>query len=276
MAPYHLALLSVPLLAALSLPAVAQPAAETAPAVAEPAEPQALPPQGPLWQWASSAGFNHYREPGLDMRLRGPELGLHWRLSDVPGWPRWQAEADVLASLQRYDSPSGRLDNAENLETRWRLLYQVWSQDAQKLYIGPAVHTLYNDLRGRTSRGAGGYQRESAGLWLAVQWRQALPGEGALSSLVGWQLDAGALLHGRHRSYLSQASRLYPDLTNTQKRGLYAQARLEFKAGALLLQPFVRYTDLADSEPSTVDRVTGIEPASRRWQMGLSAAWPPR
>lgn len=210
------------------------------------------------------------------MRLRGPELGLHLRLRDAPNWPRWQAEADVLAGLQRYDSPSGRLDDVKNLETRWRLLYQVWPQGEQGLFVGPALHTLYNDLRGRTTLGSAGYQRESVGLWLALQWRQALTGEGALSPLVGLQMDAGGLLSGRHWSYLSQANRSYPDIANTQRQGFYVQGRLEFKARELLLQPFVRYTDLRDSQPTRVGALTALEPASRRWQLGLNVAWPPR
>lgn len=279
MTRHHPALLSLPLLAALLAPAhaqaVAEEAAHTASAVQQVApEPQG--PQGPRWQWSTSAGFNHYREPRLDMRLRGPELGLHLRLSELPDWPRWQAEADLLAGLQRYDSPSGQLDDSENLETRWRLLYPVWAQDAGQLYLGPAVHTFYNDLRGRTSLGSAGYQREAVGLWLAAQWRQPLSGEGALSSLAGWQLDAGSLLRGRHTSYLSQANRSYSDIANTQRHGFYVQARLEFKAQALLLQPFVRVTELKESQATTVGRITGVEPASRRWQLGLNVAWPPR
>ena len=250
----------------LALPGAA--AAQPLSAAPTPADAAA----GLRWQWATSAGVNHYREPSLDMQLQGPELGLHLRLSEAARWPRWAFEGDVLAGEQRYDSPSGVLHGAENLESRWRLLYQAVPREGGGLYLGPAVHTLYNDLRGRTSRNHAGYQRENIGLWLAGQWRQPLRGVGPS----GLQLDAGRLIRARHYSYLSQASSLYPDLGNTQRHGWYAQVQLNFQAHGLLLQPFVRHTRLQDSEPSTVGFITGLEPASRRWQIGLSVAWPPR
>lgn len=256
-------------------------------AAPEPSAPPAAAPAadaGPLLQWSTSAGYNHYREPSIDMELQGPELGLHLRVSQLPRLPRWQAEADVLGSLQRYDSPSGRLKNVENLETRWRLLYQIWPQGDQGLFVGPALHTLHNDLRGITDRGAAGYQRETLGVWLALQWRQPLSADGPLSSLSNVQVDAGRLLRARHNSYLSQANRNYPDIGNTQRKGFYVQAKLVFKAENLLLQPFVRYTHLDDSDVTTValrgstltGTLTGIEPASQRWQVGLQVSWPAR
>lgn len=262
-----------------------------APALApEPNAPPATEPAaaaGPLFRWSTSAGYNHYREPSIDMELQGPELGLHLRVSQLPRLPRWQAEADVLGSLQRYDSPSGRLKNVENLETRWRLLYQIWPQNDQGLFVGPALHTLHNNLRGITDRGAAGYQRENLGVWLALQWRQTLSADGplsSLSSLSNLQVDAGRLLRARHNSYLSQANRNYPDIGNTQRKGFYVQAKLGFKAENLLLQPFVRYTHLDDSDVTTValrgstltGTLTGIEPASQRWQVGLQVSWPAR
>lgn len=251
--------------------------AAIAPALAQPAPPEASPlDSGPRWQWGTSVGMNHYREPSLDMNLRGPELGLHLRLSDFPSWPRWQLEADELAGVQRYDSPSGELDNAGNLETRWRLLYQAVPREGGGLFVGPAVHTLYNDLRGRTTLGAAGYERRSVGLWLALQWRQPLSAPGTFQSLNGAQFDAGRLIRARHYSYLSQASSTYPDIGNTQREGWYAQARLDFKAQRLLVQPFVRYTRLEDSDESVVGFLSGIEPASHRWQLGLQVSWPPR
>lgn len=266
-------------LAGLALAAVFQAdALAQAPEPSAPAEAPAPPSQaqGPRWQWSTSAGVNHYREPSQAMRLRGPELGVHLRLSDFPAWPGWQLEGDVLAGLQRYDSPNGRLDKVENLETRWRLLYPLWPREGGGLFAGPAVHTLYNDLRGQTSLGAAGYQRESLGLWLAAQWRQPLHLLQGPSALSGLQLDAGRLVRGRHNSYLSQANRSFPDIGNTQRHGWYAQARLDLQAERMLLQPFVRYTHLKSSEESVEGLVRGVEPASRRWQVGLQVSWPPR
>ncbi len=259
----------------------AQPLADTAaPAPASPA--LAADAGGLRWQWSASVGAQHYREPAVDVELQGPEVGVHLRLSDPVRWPRWQAEADVLAGLQRYDSNgSGVLRSAENVETRWRLLYQAWQRPGGGLFIGPALHTHYSDLRGRTSLNASGYERENIGLWLAAQWRQPLRLSGALSSLEGLQLDAGRLVQARHTSFLSQVGPGYDDVENTQRQGWYGQARLSFKAQGLLLQPFVRYTHVKDSNfvparfgPQGVRLL--YEPENDRWQAGLLVSWPAR
>lgn len=230
------------------------------------------------WQWSTSAGANHYREPSLDMELQGPELGLHLRLDRFANFPRWTLEADVLAGLQRYDSPaSGVMHHSENIETRWRLLYQAWPREGGGLYLGPAIHTLYNDLRGSASRNSTGYERASVGLWMAAQWRQPLEAAG---SLTGLQLDAGRLIRARHTSFLSQANSSFMDVDNTQRHGWYAQAMLNFKARKLMLEPYLRFTHIKDSDLVLArvapQRVFGYEPASDRWQLGLQVSWPPR
>ena len=45
------------------------------------AAPDTAVASGLRWHWATSAGLNSYTESM--MRLQGPELGLHLRLSDI-------------------------------------------------------------------------------------------------------------------------------------------------------------------------------------------------
>lgn len=230
------------------------------------------PAPGPRWQWATSFGAHHYREPVADMELQGPEWGAHLRLSEFPAWPRWQVDADVLASAQRYDSPDGVLERVANVESRWRLLYQAWPGEAgHGLFLGPAVQTVYNDLRGRTSRNFAGYERRNLSLWLALQWRSPLAWQ-ALPALAGLQLDAGRLVRGRQVSQLSQVDPRLSDLVHTQRHGRYLEARLNLRAQPLVLQPFVRHTVVKDSAVSQ----GFYEPENHRWQLGLSVRWPAR
>lgn len=236
-----------------------------------PADPVPTAGEGPRWQWSTSAGYHHYREPRPDMELQGPELGLHLRLSELPAWPRWQLEADLLGSLQRYDSPDGVLENVENIEGRGRLLYPVWTRSGSALFVGPAVQGFYNDLRGRTSRNFGGYERKNLGLWLVLQWRMPLA-SGALPALAGLQVDAGRLVRARHYSYLSQVNGQDPDVGHTQRHGRYVQARLDLRAHRLLVQPYVRHTAVKDSNVSQ----GFYEPQNDRWQAGVSVTWPAR
>jgi hypothetical protein len=59
-----------------------------------PVAPDTAVASGLRWHWATSAGLNSYTESM--MRLQGPELGLHLRLSDVAWGGHWGFEADVL------------------------------------------------------------------------------------------------------------------------------------------------------------------------------------
>ena len=138
---------------------------------------------GLRWHWATSAGLNSYTEPGL-MRLQGPELGLHLRLSHVAWGGHWGLEADVLYGRQDYESlNTGRLTDIPNIETRSRIMYAHTAQHtagpSMGLSYGLAVHTLWNNLDGTTTTGAGGYVRKAIQLWAPVRWREGLaPGAG--------------------------------------------------------------------------------------------------
>lgn len=214
----------------------------------------------PAIEWGVGAGVNHYREPGL-MQLQGPEIGLHARTHKLSGMPRLQLEADAFLGQQHYTSTNtGSMDGVRNVESRWRALLPVFGNAGQRegLYAGIGVHTLWNDLRGRSTTNSGGYERSAAQLWLPVRWVSR-----------AWEVEAGALVYGRHTSKLSQANTSPPsqDVVNTQKHGAYLQSKLHIHMDARhVLSPYVRYTHLGDSD---VVRNT-YEPASQRWQAGVT------
>jgi hypothetical protein len=218
-------------------------------------------------QLGLSAGFNSYTEPNL-MQLKGPEIGLHLRITDWPVMPNAQFESDVLLGKQRYTSETtGNINGVANIETRWRVLTPIFgSTSAQQGFSsGLAVHTLWNDLRGTSTVNGetyGGYQRSAAQLWLPVRW----------ASGDGLALDAGLLVYGRHTSKLSDVNRSYSDIVNTQRSGKYAQVAMQvaLRNGGSL-KPFVRFTQLADSDIVSMGGKYWLEPASQRWQIG--AVW---
>ena len=233
---------------------------------------------GLRWHWATSAGLNSYSEPGL-MRLQGPEMGLHLRLSDAAWGGHWGLEADVLYGRQDYESMNtGRLTNIPNIESRSRIMYAHTAQrtegPAMGLSYGLAVHTLWNNLDGTTTTGAGGYVRKAIQLWAPVRWRTGLaPGSWATA----WTAEGGVLISGQHTSVLSQVSAVYPDITNRQDKGVYLQFSSEHRQGlrAGAWSPFVRFTWLGDSDTvafsTTTRNYRGTEPLSQRWQVG--AQW---
>jgi hypothetical protein len=215
--------------------------------------------QKPVIQLGIGAGVNQYKEQGL-MQLQGPELGLHARAYNFAAMPRLQLEGDVFLGQQHYTSTNtGSMDGVPNIQTHWRALLPVFANTGhqQGLYAGLGVHTLWNDLRGRTTTNSGGYERIATQLWLPVRWVSHF-----------WELEAGVLLYGRHTSKLSQANTSPPshDVVNTQTKGAYMQTKLNLQMdGRHTLSPYVRYTGLGDSD--VVNRT--YEPASERWQAGV-------
>jgi hypothetical protein len=242
------------------------------------AAPDTAVASGLRWHWATSAGLNSYSEPGL-MRLQGPEVGLHLRLSDAAWGGHWGLEADVLYGRQDYESlNTGRLTDIPNIETRSRIMYAHTAQrtagPSMGLSYGLAVHTLWNNLDGTTTTGAGGYVRKAIQLWAPVRWREGLaPGGWATA----WTAEGGVLISGQHTSVLSQVSAVYPDVTNRQDKGVYLQFSSEHRQGlrAGAWSPFVRFTWLGDSDTvafsTTTRHYQGTEPLSQRWQVG--AQW---
>ena len=228
---------------------------------------QTVEPTSTQIQWGVSGGMNHYKEPDL-MQLKGPEVGLHSRVTHWADMPHAQFEGDILLGKQKYDSVnSGSMNGVPNLETRWRALVPMFSDTPtnEGFFAGLALHTLWNDLRGiSTFNGQtfGGYERSARQIWLPLRW----------SSGEMWEVDGGLLIYGRHTSLLSQVNTNYTDITNTQRRGQYAQVSMNVKLSTGdHLKPFVRYTHLADSNTVAMGGKNWIEPESNRWQIG--AVW---
>ena len=228
--------------------------------LALPCAAQAQVSRPPVVQWGVGAGINQYKEPGL-MQLQGPELGLHARAYNFAAMPQLQLEGDVFLGQQRYTSTNtGSMNGVHNIETRWRALMPVFANTGSQhgLYAGLGIHTLWNDLRGRTSTNSGGYERSATQLWLPVRW---------VSNF--WEVEAGVLVYGRHTSKLSQANTNPPsqDVVNTQKKGGYLQSKLNIQLdGRNALSPYVCYKGLGDSDVVN----NAYEPASRRWQAGVT------
>ena len=233
-------------------------------------------------QWSSSAAASRYSEPSIGMKIAGPELGLHLRMSDLQGLPRVQLEADGLIGAQDYNSRDGTLSGRRTLDFRGRALYQLMPTAGDRgLYAGLAFQSSYSDLRGTVKPASGatraveGYERLNQSAWLAMQWRNGLNWD-VLPKVQSYQLDLGVLLDGRQRSYLSQVGGAYRDTTNKQTSGWYLQLQGSWVAErGLTLEPYLRYTQVGASD--TVDAGGGrvTEPANNRWQLGLKATWPP-
>lgn len=232
-------------------------------------------------QWSSSAASSRYSESSIGMKIAGPELGLHLRMSDLRGLPGLQLEADGMIGAQDYSSRDGGLNDRRTFDFRGRALYQLMPTTGDRgLYAGLALQSSYSDLRGTVKPGSGsnrieGYERLNQSVWLALQWRNNLKWD-LLPRVQGYQLDLGVLLDGRQRSYLSQVGGTWRDTTNKQSSGWYLQLQGSWVAErGLTLEPFLRYTQVGTSDTVSGGASPVTEPANNRWQLGLKATWPP-
>jgi hypothetical protein len=216
------------------------------------------------------------------MKITGPELGLHLRMSDLQILPRVQLEADGLIGAQYYSSRDGALNDRRTLDFRGRALYQLMPTTGDHgLYGGLAFQSSYSDIRGTVKPASGGnpatvgYERLNQSIWLALQWRNGLNWD-VLPKVQSYQLDLGVLLDGSQRSYLSQVDRTLSDTTNKQTSGWYLQLQGSWVAErGLTLEPYLRYTQVDKSDMVSSGAFTTVEPANKRWQLGLKATWPP-
>lgn len=212
--------------------------------------------------WGISASKNKYTE--AEMKLTGPELGLHARAVNVFPNTNWVLEGDVLLGRQNYSSTkTGSMRNVGNVETRWRVLGEIapdtgWS-------TGLALHTLWNDLQGVATDSSGntysGYQRSARQVWLPIRWTPTQTSS----------VEVGSLISGKHTSALSQADPVaYTDITNKQKSGTYLQASIALGLpNGDSLSPFVRVTHLATSDEVTMGGKKWTEPNNHRVQTGV-------
>jgi hypothetical protein len=143
------------------------------------------------------------------------------------------------------------------------------------LYLGIGYRYLNDD----TSFDPVGYERESNYLYLPVGYQ--LDG----SNESGWSLGFGAefdvFISGNQRSHLSDVDPTYSDVDNRQDSGYgyRASVKLQHKSknGIFVLEPFIRYWDIDDSEIEYFE-VSGttyevIEPANETTEYGLSILW---
>ena len=219
----------------------------------------------PEHKWSTSVGMNHYKEP--EMQLHGPELGLHVRTLSLGKQAGLLGEGDLFVGQQHYSSDkTGAMDRVINIESRWRSMTRVLpgTGNTEGLYAGLGIHTLWNDLRGTTSTGNAGYERQAVQLWLPLRW----------VSSNAWQMDAGILLRGQHISRMSETGNDKQDVTNTQKHGTYAQISWDYSLDSRnVVTPYLRYTHLANSDRVIMNKEYWYEPDSKRWQLGLTWYW---
>jgi hypothetical protein len=222
------------------------------------------------WEVGGQVARYRYEEPDV-MWLKGDRIGAMGAYTAVND-KRVYARFELRQSYGELDyQGSGTLNNVPDQLFEARALAGrdypagklVWSP-----YVGGGFRYLYNDLRGVTSTGAIGYQRDSSYFYvpLGVTLRMRLGGEWVLAP----QLEYDAFVHGVQRSLLTDTGLGAPDVTNQQRRGRGYRAQLMFEGRRWAFGPWLHYWNIKDSDIQPIaPGFGGLEPANWTRESGV-------
>jgi hypothetical protein len=199
-----------------------------------------------------SVSSYQYREPGV-MSLKGAKMGLDMHVVKV------SEERDNLIFRGDLRFAFGTVDyNSNNtgsatgepdwyLEAR-ALLGKDWEINHAVLspYIGLGYRYLFNDGRGISSTGYGGYRRESNYIYLplGIIHRRSFNGRARLEST----LEYDRLLEGTQVSSLSDVGGGYSDVTNNQSNGYGLKLSIMYENNNWVIGPYVHYWNISQSD----------------------------
>lgn len=236
-----------------------------------------------------------YEEPGImeqEGMFYGMRLGFtgrNWASgsleeSGADGGIMFRAEGRLAFGQVDYDG--GIIDFNTNTVTPYSMDdIDDWVFEGRLLLGGDrlhhsALHTIYAGIGYRylnddSSSDPAGYERESNYIYVPVGY--------AFDSRIeeGWSFGFGAefdlFLVGNQKSYLSDVNPAYPDIDNCQESGYGCRGSVRFQhksqKGIFVVEPFVRYWDIDDSEVSIETIGNLYEPANETVESGISILW---
>ena len=222
--------------------------------------------------WEMGAQFSQYRyeEPGT-MTLEGNRFGVSGAYTAVTPrrafarfegrWSYGELEyqgSGVLTGVPDHILEVRLLAGRDYGSERLR-----WSP-----YVGVGFRYLYNDLRGVSSTGAIGYQRESNYFYLPLGVTLRMP------IAEGWvfapQIEYDVFVRGVQRSYLSDTGLGLGDVSNEQSSGRGYRVQLMLESRRWTLAPWMHYWDVKDSDIQSIGMgLAGYEPANTTREAGV-------
>jgi len=236
------------------------------------------------WEIGSEVYHFRYREPGAmedNGVFYGTVVGYTYR-GWVPVSPEESfSEGKGLLRLEGrfacgqvdYDGAlsSGtpyKVDDIEDYVIETRLLLGIEALDEDwlaSLYSGFGYRYLNDD----SSFDLNGYERESNYLYVPFGYQL----DGSLRDGWSWgaRFEADILVWGKQYTHMSDVGLI--DFDNRQREGYGLRGVVRFrnknKAGILLVEPFIRYWDIEDSEVES----GFYEPANRTTEFGVQLIW---
>lgn len=237
-------------------------------------EPDLMEEEGPLF---GVYGEYVVRTPENDKVSSCEEFLSSYRNNYVFG-----IDAQFLAGQVDYDSrDTGSIDNINDYMFEIRGVagydFPMFEQTVWTPYFGIGYRYLNDDSGGKTSTtGAAGYERESNYVYVPLGVKTNTP----LSELwqLGFNVEYDVFVDGTQKSHLEDVSPALNTLENDQEDGFGARGSIQFARYAdtwnLLVEPFIRYWDVNDSNVSVITCggtpcAAGYEPKNTSWEYGV-------
>jgi len=213
-----------------------------------------FPVQKHSWDVGLHTSYIKYEEPGV-MDEKGYMYGIGGSYTYHDTY-MFKAEGRYMFGEVDYTG-SGTMDGVDDyiVEIRGLLGYDFITKTiVYTPYIGYGYRYLNDDLRGITSTGAKGYERESNYYYSPI-------GIETLTDLqngwfIGVVLEYDYFWYGQQESHLSDADPGYSDLSNDQNSGYGYRCSIKFhKKGSgvdYVIEPYYIYWDIDKSEVSNI------------------------
>ena len=233
-----------------------------------------------MWDLGTEISYIKYREPGV-MEEKGMMYGI---VGSYTYHNNFMLKADGRFSYGQVDyKNSGTLDNIDDYILELRGLggydFSVFTAFTLTPYIGIGYRYLNDDMKGVSSTGSLGYERESNYLYSPI-------GVEIITSLnndwsVGATLEYDFFWKGIQKSYLSDAIASLNDIENGQNDGYGLRGSLKFQKKNeginFVIEPFIRYWNIKKSEETTITYSGtiigyGYEPKNNSTEIGCKLA----
>jgi hypothetical protein len=196
-----------------------------------------------------SVSAYQYQEPGI-MSLTGAKIGLDLHITKVLQNDRF-IRGDLRYAFGTVDYNSNYTGSASGEPDMYFEMRGLFGKDwvvreaVLSAYTGLGYRYLFNDGRGVTNTGYGGYRRESNYIYLPVGviHHRALTGQASLQST----LEYDQLLSGTQISSLSDVPG-YSDATNSQSSGYGLKLSILYRKNIWAVGPYLDYWNIAESD----------------------------
>ncbi len=226
--------------------------------------------------WVAELGIVHwsYKEPSLAVTHEGwlPSFGISKKLNQAQeAVGQWDLSATLAIGQVDY-SGTGTMKGQPMAHTQAMAAYLIPLENSNAQWAPTLAYDhVFNDGRGVTSTGQGGYRRVNQRLSAGLQWRQPM------ANGWHWRTEIQRLLRGRQTSELSDIGGEYQGLTapvNVQRNGwaLKLDACKDVPVGQICLQ--AQHTRVGASDrvliTTTQSRYEVHEPANNYMRLGVT------